>query len=165
MKKTILVTGAAVRIGREIALTFAKDGWNIIIHCNSSTEKAEALAKEIEENFDSSTRVVQANLDKDDHVEKMIDEVKGCFGSLDAIVNNASSFYPTPIGDLTLKDWDQLIGSNLKGPLFLVNGLIDLLKESKGVIINMTDMNVGRGLAKFQSIQLQREVFWQRQKY
>ena len=65
MKKTILVTGAAVRIGREIALTFAKDGWNIIIHCNSSTEKAEALAKEIEENFDSSAKVVQANLDKD----------------------------------------------------------------------------------------------------
>ena len=149
MKKTILVTGAAVRIGREIALTFAKDGWNIIIHCNSSTEKAEALAKEIEENFDSTAKVVQANLDKDDHVERMIDEVKTCFGSLDAIVNNASSFYPTPIGDLTLKDWDQLIGSNLKGPLFLINGLIDLLKESKGVIINMTDMNVGRGLAKF----------------
>ena len=149
MKKTILVTGAAVRIGREIALTFAKDGWNIIIHCNSSTEKAEALAKEIEENFDSSVKVVQANLDKDDHVERMIDEVKSCFGSLDAIVNNASSFYPTPVGDLTLKDWDQLIGSNLKGPLFLINGLIDLLKESKGVIINMTDMNVGRGLAKF----------------
>ena len=149
MKKTILVTGAAVRIGREIALTFAKDGWNIIIHCNSSTEKAEALAKEIEENFDSSAKVVQANLDKDDHVERMIDEVKSCFGSLDAIVNNASSFYPTPIGELTLKDWDQLIGSNLKGPLFLINGLIDLLKESKGVIINMTDMNVGRGLAKF----------------
>jgi len=69
MKKTILVTGAAVRIGREIALTFAKDGWNIIIHCNSSTEKAEALAKEIEEKFDSSAKVVQANLDKDDHVE------------------------------------------------------------------------------------------------
>ena len=149
MKKTILVTGAAVRIGREIALTFAKDGWNIIIHCNSSTEKAEALAIEIEENFDSTAKVVQANLDKDDHVERMIDEVKTCFGSLDAIVNNASSFYPTPIGDLTLKDWDQLIGSNLKGPLFLINGLIDLLKESKGVIINMTDMNVGRGLAKF----------------
>ena len=149
MKRTILVTGAAVRIGREIALTFAKDGWNIIIHCNSSTEKAEALAKEIEENFDSTAKVVQANLDKDDHVERMIDEVKTCFGSLDAIVNNASSFYPTPIGDLTLKDWDQLIGSNLKGPLFLINGLIDLLKESKGVIINMTDMNVGRGLAKF----------------
>ena len=79
MKKTILVTGAAVRIGREIALTFAKDGWNIIIHCNSSTEKAEALAKEIEENFDSSAKVVQANLDKDDHVERMIDEVKSCF--------------------------------------------------------------------------------------
>ena len=149
MKKTILVTGAAVRIGREIALTFAKDGWNIIIHCNSSTEKAEALAKEIEENFDSTAKVVQANLDKDDHIERMIDEVKTCFGSLDAIVNNASSFYPTPVGDLTLKDWDQLIGSNLKGPLFLINGLIDLLKESKGVIINMTDMNVGRGLAKF----------------
>ena len=109
MKKTILVTGAAVRIGREIALTFAKDGWNIIIHCNSSTEKAEALAKEIEENFDSSAKVVQANLDKDDHIERMIDEVKSCFSSLDAIVNNASSFYPTPIGDLTLKDWDQLL--------------------------------------------------------
>ena len=58
-------------------------------------------------------------------------------------------FYPTPIGSLSQEDWDQLIGSNLKGPLFLINGLIDMLKESKGVVINMTDMNVDRGLSKY----------------
>ena len=88
------------------------------------------------------------NLDKDDHVARLIEDTKSCYGRLDAIVNNASSFYPTPIGSLSQEDWDQLIGSNLKGPL-LINGLIDMLKESKGVVINMTDMNVDRGLSKY----------------
>lgn len=149
MNKTILVTGAAKRIGKEIALTFAAEGWNIIIHCHSSTADAEKLAAEINTNRENQAKVVQANLDKDDHVARLIEDTKSCYGRLDAIVNNASAFYPTPIGSLTQEDWDQLIGSNLKGPLFLINGLIDLLKESKGVVINMTDMNVDRGLSKY----------------
>ena len=149
MNKTILVTGAAKRIGKEIALTFAAEDWNIIIHCHSSTADAEKLAAEINANREDQAKVVQANLDKDGHVAKLIEDTKNCYGRLDAIVNNASAFYPTPIGSLTQEDWDQLIGSNLKGPLFLINGLIDLLKESKGVVINMTDMNVDRGLSKY----------------
>ena len=92
---------------------------------------------------------MQANLDKDDNFARLIEDTKSCYGRLDAIVNNASAFYPTPIGSLSQEDWDQLIGSNLKGPLFLINGLIDMLKESKGVVINMTDMNVDRGLSKY----------------
>lgn len=149
MNKTILVTGAAKRIGKEIALTFAAEDWNIIIHCHSSTADAEKLAAEINTNRENQAKVVQANLDKDDHVARLIKDTKSCYGRLDAIVNNASAFYPTPIGSLSQEDWDQLIGSNLKGPLFLINGLIDLLKESKGVVINMTDMNVDRGLSKY----------------
>lgn len=149
MNKTILVTGAAKRIGKEIALTFAAEDWNIIIHCHSSTADAEKLAAEINTNRENQAKVVQANLDKDDHVARLIKDTKSCYGRLDAIVNNASAFYPTPIGSLSQEDWDQLIGSNLKGPLFLINGLIDMLKESKGVVINMTDMNVDRGLSKY----------------
>lgn len=149
MNKTVLVTGAAKRIGKEIALTFAAEDWNIIIHCHSSTADAEKLAAEINTNRENQAKVVQANLDKDDHVARLIKDTKSCYGRLDAIVNNASAFYPTPIGSLSQEDWDQLIGSNLKGPLFLINGLIDMLKESKGVVINMTDMNVDRGLSKY----------------
>ena len=125
MNKTILITGAAKRIGKEIALTYSDLGWNIIIHFNSSKDDAEKLANQINSKNPNTAKIIQANLDVDSEVMRLVDEAKNLFETIDILVNNASTFYPTPIEDISLEHWTNLVGSNLKGPLFLINGLRD----------------------------------------
>ena len=149
MKKTIFITGAAKRIGKEIALCFREMGWNIIIHYNSSKNDAQVLADEINGTNPDSAITVQGNLDVKEDVEKVINEVRDAFPTIDLLINNASTFYPTPIEDISEEHWDKLVGSNLKGPLFLIKGLKDKLKESKGSIINITDTNLSKGVANY----------------
>ena len=149
MSKTILITGAAKRIGKEIALTFCDLGWNIIIHYNSSKADAEDLSNQINSINPESAKIIQANLDISDDVQRLIQESKECFNSIDVLVNNASTFYPTPIDDISEEHWDKLVGSNLKGPLFLIQGLKDKLIESRGSIVNITDTNLSKGVANF----------------
>ena len=149
MKKTIFITGAAKRIGKEIALCFSEMGWNIIIHYNSSKNDAQVLADEINGTNPDSAITVQGNLDVKEDVEKVINEVRDAFPTIDLLINNASTFYPTPIEDISEEHWDKLVGSNLKGPLFLIKGLKDKLKESKGSIINITDTNLLKGVANY----------------
>ena len=149
MKKTIFITGAAKRIGKEIALCFSEMGWNIIIHYNSSKNDAQVLADEINGTNPDSAITVQGNLDIKEDVEKVINEVRDAFPTIDLLINNASTFYPTPIEDISEEHWDKLVGSNLKGPLFLIKGLKDKLKESKGSIINITDTNLSKGVANY----------------
>ena len=149
MKKTIFITGAAKRIGKEIALCFSEMGWNIIIHYNSSKNDAQVLADEINGANPDSAITVQGNLDVKEDVEKVINEVRDAFPTIDLLINNASTFYPTPIEDISEEHWDKLVGSNLKGPLFLIKGLKDKLKESKGSIINITDTNLSKGVANY----------------
>ena len=149
MKKTIFITGAAKRIGKEIALCFSEMGWNIIIHYNSSKNDARVLADEINGKNPDSAITVQGNLDVKEDVEKGINIVRDAFPTIDLLINNASTFYPTPIEDISEEHWDKLVGSNLKGPLFLIKGLKDKLKESKGSIINITDTNLSKGVANY----------------
>ena len=149
MKKTIFITGAAKRIGKEIALCFSEMGWNIIIHYNSSKNDAQVLADEINGTNPDSAITVQGNLDVKEDVEKVINIVRDAFPTIDLLINNASTFYPTPIEDISEEHWDKLVGSNLKGPLFLIKGLKDKLKESKGSIINITDTNLSKGVANY----------------
>ena len=149
MKKTIFITGAAKRIGKEIALCFSEMGWNIIIHYNSSKNDAQVLADEINDANPDSAITVQGNLDIKEDVEKVINEVRDGFPTIDLLINNASTFYPTPIEDISEEHWDKLVGSNLKGPLFLIKGLKDKLKESEGSIINITDTNLSKGVANY----------------
>ena len=149
MKKTIFITGAAKRIGKEIALCFSEMGWNIIIHYNSSKNDAQVLADEINGANQDSAITVQGNLDVKEDVKKVINKVRDAFPTIDLLINNASTFYPTPIEDISEEHWDKLVGSNLKGPLFLIKGLKDKLKESKGSIINITDTNLSKGVANY----------------
>ena len=149
MHKVILVTGAAQRIGREISKVFADDNWNVIIHYNNSAEAALELAKELNQNREGSAAVIQANLDKDQDIERLINEAIASYGQIDALVNNASSFYATPLSDISNENWDNLMGSNLKGPLFISRGLAHLLEEASGSIVNITDINIEKGMAGF----------------
>ena len=149
MNKTVFITGAAKRIGKEIALSFKELGWNIIIHYNSSEEDALNLAKEINNTNKNSAITVQGNLDVQEDVNGIIKKVLNAFPSVDLLINNASTFYPTPIDDISEEHWKKLVGSNLKGPLFLIQGLKQKLKESKGSIINITDTNLSKGVANY----------------
>ena len=149
MNKTVFITGAAKRIGKEIALSFKELGWNIIIHYNSSEEDALNLANEINNTNKNSAITVQGNLDVQEDVNGIIKEVLNAFPSVDLLINNASTFYPTPIDDISEEHWKKLVGSNLKGPLFLIQGLKQKLKESKGSIINITDTNLSKGVANY----------------
>ena len=97
----------------------------------------------------NTAKIVQANLDVDSDVERLVEESKNLFDSIDILVNNASTFYPTPIDEISNEHWIKLVGSNLKGPLFLISGLKDKLSESKGSIVNITDTNLSKGVANY----------------
>ena len=151
MSKTIFITGAAKRIGKEIALTYKELGWNIIIHYNSSKKDAEDLADFINKDNPDSAKTVKGNLDIKEDVEKILTDIDGMFPSLDLLINNASTFYPTPIEEVSEDHWNKLIGSNLKGPLFLIQGVKEKLKKSNGQVINITDTNLSRGCLLYTS--------------
>jgi pteridine reductase len=146
MKKRILITGAAKRIGKEMALSFFNKGWDIVIHYNSSKEEAGALADQMNSERNNSAMLVQANLDNANEVEMLVEKILSKNGSIDALINNASTFYPTPIGTFSEENWNALMGSNLKAPLFLIQSFYKELEKNKGFIINVTDINVDRAL-------------------
>jgi pteridine reductase len=146
MNKRILITGAAKRIGKELALSFFNKGWDIVIHFNSSKEEAEALAHKMNSERSNSAMLAQANLDNANEVEKLVKKILLKKGSIDALINNASTFYPTPVGTFSEENWNALMGSNLKAPLFLIQSLHKELEKNKGFIINVTDINVDGAL-------------------
>ena len=146
MNKTILITGAAKRIGREMAKAFFDRGWDIVIHFNNSIEDARSLADQMNAQRNNSALIIQANLDHAKDIEKLADLALSKNGRIDALINNASTFYPTPIGTFTEDNWEALMGSNLKAPLFLIQAFCEELKKNSGFIINVTDINVDKAL-------------------
>lgn len=146
MNKRILITGAAKRIGKEMALSFFNKGWDIVIHYNSSKDEAEGLAVQMNSERNNSAMLVQANLDNTNEVENLVKKILSKNRSIDALINNASTFYPTPIGTFSEENWNALMGSNLKAPLFLIQSFYKELEKNKGFIINVTDINVDRAL-------------------
>ena len=147
--KTILVTGAAKRIGKAIVELFASDGWKVIIHYNNSKADAETLADSINAKNADKAFIVQGDLDKTDDVNNIISKVNDFTETVDLLINNASTFYSTPIDEISEDHWEKLIGSNLKGPLFLIQGLKEKLKASNGSIINITDTNLSKGVPNY----------------
>jgi len=144
--KVALVTGAARRIGAAIARKLHGDGARVAIHYRGSAADAEALTKELNGLRTDSARAFQLDLQSIDDLPGLVANVADWGGGLDILVNNASSFYPTPPGEITVDQWDDLIGSNLKAPLFLVQAAISELKKSRGVIINIVDIHAQRPL-------------------
>ncbi len=149
MNKTIFVTGGAKRIGKAIIELFASDGWKVIIHYNNSKADAETLANSINSKKADKAFIVQGDLDKADEVNNIISKVNDFTDNVNLLINNASTFYPTPIDEISEDHWEKLIGSNLKGPLFLIQGLKEKLKKSNGSIINITDTNLTKGVANY----------------
>jgi len=144
--KVVLVTGAARRIGAAIATTLHQNGANVAVHYRDSSTDADVLVDRLNGERPDSAARFQADLNDTEALTTLVDKVVGWHGALDILVNNASSFYPTPPGEITEAHWDDLIGSNLKAPLFLSQAALPALREAKGVIINLIDVHAQRPL-------------------
>ena len=146
LEKWILITGAAKRVGAKMAEVLHSNGFNIVIHYNSSSESANNLSARLNQQRSGSSIIIGGNLTDDSAVESLIPSVVKQTGRLDVLINNASTFYPTPIENITLEDWDNLFGINLKAPLFLSKHAAKYLKDSAGLIINIVDIHARKPL-------------------
>lgn len=141
-----LVTGAGKRIGAAIVEGLHAAGANVAVHYFQSAEDADALIAKLNGERADSALAVQGDLRDSATLKPMLDDIVGQTGRLDILVNNASSFYPTPLDSVTEEQWDDLLGSNLKAPLFLCQAALPHLQESQGVIINIVDVHSQRPL-------------------
>jgi pteridine reductase len=147
--KTVLVTGAARRVGATIARVLHGAGANIALHYLSSAADAERLAAELTATRADSVCLMECDLlDVTQHAALIAGTVRA-FGALDILVNNASTFYPTPVGEIAETDWDDLIGTNLKAPLFLAQAAAGALHARRGLIINLADIHGMRPLRRY----------------
>jgi pteridine reductase len=142
--KTALVTGAAARIGASIAAALHERGCDVVLHYNSNLRGVEALAERLNRARPDSARVAQADLSGPVGVDELANRVREGCDRLDVLVNNASRFYPTPVGEVQAWQWDDLLNSNLRGPWFLVQALLSELRSACGSVVNILDVHAER---------------------
>lgn len=147
--KTILVTGAARRVGCAIAREMHATGANIMVHYRQASAAAEALVAELNARRPFSAACLQADLRDLATLPSLVAGTVDRFGRLDALVNNASRFFPTPFGSIDQAAWDDLVGSNLKAPLFLTQAAAPHLLAARGAVVNITDIHAERPLAGY----------------
>jgi len=147
--KTALVTGAARRVGATIVRVLHGAGANVVVHYHSSAEDAARLVAELNAARAASATLAECDLLDLTRHSGLVGTAVEAFGALDILVNNASTFYPTPVGDITASDWDDLVGTNLKAPLFLAQAAAPALHERNGLIINLADIHGMRPLRRY----------------
>jgi pteridine reductase len=146
--KAVLVTGAARRVGAVIAAAFHAAGARVAVHYRNSAAEAEALVARMNAARADSARALRADLADPDAAPPLVAAVVRAFGRLDVLVNNASTFYPTPVGAITPDQFDDLVGSNLRAPLFLSQAAAPELARREGLILNLADIHGLRPLGK-----------------
>jgi pteridine reductase len=144
--KWVLITGGAKRLGECTARTLHAAGANIAVHYRRSAAPAEALVASLNAARRDSALAVRADLLSSAQLVAAVDAVIARAGRLDALINNASSFYPTPLGEVTEEQWVDLIGTNLKAPLFLSQAVLPHLRKNRGSIVNLIDVHAIRPL-------------------
>lgn len=142
--RVALITGGAKRVGAEICRMLHKEGVNLMIHYRASVAEARALQAELNLQRPHSVAIIQGDLLNLGVLPNLVAETVNQFGRLDILINNASSYYPTEVGDITEDHWLDLMGSNLKAPMFLSQAAASELKKVHGCIVNITDMHVER---------------------
>ncbi|MBU0500781.1 MAG: pteridine reductase [Gammaproteobacteria bacterium] len=147
--KTALVTGAAHRIGAAIARMLHGEGMNLMLHYRDSISSAERLRDDLNGQRPGSAILGRADLGRIDDLEGLVRQTQERFGRLDVLINNASSFYPTPVGEVNLDQWDDLMNSNLRGPFFLAQAAAPLLRAHGGCIVNLVDIHAQRPKKEF----------------
>ena len=141
-----LITGSARRLGAAIADGLHAAGFDVALHCGTSRAEADALASRLEARRTGSAIVLQADLGEFDRLPELVAHAMGRFGRLDALVNNASAFFPTPVGTATPDQWDALFGANARAPFFLAQAAAPHLRATRGAIVNIADIYGDRPL-------------------
>jgi pteridine reductase len=147
--KVVLITGGAKRVGAAIARRLHVSGANLMLHYHSAKAEAVELQRALNAVRANSAATVQANLLNAAELPELVRTTVTRFGRLDGLVNNASSFHPTPLGEIKIADWDDLIGTNLKAPLFLSQAAAPHLKAAGGCIVNIADIHADRPLKRY----------------
>ena len=145
-QRVALVTGSARRIGAVIARHLHAHGYRLALHAHHSTEELQALAFDLESERPGSVLAVQADLRDAQALPELVDEVVAHFGRLDALVNNASNFFPTPFGQVQVEQWDALLAVNARAPFFLAQAAAPHLRKQRGAIVNITDVHASQPL-------------------
>jgi pteridine reductase len=135
-----LITGAAKRVGATIARTLHAGGYDLALHYRHSQAEMSALCEELEQIRPGSTLAIQAELADIAGLPDIVEKCTARFGRLDALVNNASAFFPTPIGTVTAAQWDDLFTGNARAPLFLAQAAAPALRAARGAIVNIIDI-------------------------
>jgi len=147
--RVVLITGGAKRVGAAICRRLHGAGASLMLHYRSSAGEARLLQAELNNLRADSVALVQADLLELPQLPALVERTLGTYGRLDALVNNASSFHPTPIGEIDAADWDDLMGTNLKAPLFLSQAAAPALRKAHGAIVNITDIHADRPLKNY----------------
>lgn len=147
--RVAIITGGAKRIGAEIVRALHAEGFDIALHYHSSDAEAHALQIELEAQRNASVLLLKADLSNTAALPGLIEATIARFGRLDALINNASSFYPTPMGEISAAQFDDLFATNARAPLFLSQAAAPYLKASAGVIVNMVDIYADRPLVRY----------------
>ena len=145
----VLITGGAKRVGATICRRLHRAGASVMLHFRSSAGEARLLQAELNHVRAKSVALIQADLLDVSKLPSLVEQTVQTFGRLDALVNNASTFYQTTIGDIGVDDWNNLIGTNLQAPLFLAQAAAPALKKSQGSIVNITDIHAERPLKSY----------------
>lgn len=146
--KTVLITGAARRVGATLARELHAAGASVVLHFRSSADAAEELVRELNHTRSESALAAQADLLDAAELNALPGVALRTFGSLDVLINNASTFYPTPVGEISTHQWDDLMGTNLRAPLFLAQAAASALRLSEGLILNIADIHGLRPLSR-----------------
>ena len=147
--KVVLITGGAKRVGAAICRRLHAAGANIMLHYRTSAGEARLLQAELNHARANSVALIQADLLDTAKLSPLVEQTLATFGRLDGLVNNASSFFPTPLGDITVDQWHDLVGTNLMAPLFLAQAAAPALKKAQGAIVNITDIHAERPLKNY----------------
>jgi len=147
--KVVLITGGAKRVGAAICRRLHGEGANLMIHYRSSVAEAEALRDEFNRTRPDSAALVQADLHDVERLPELVAAAVKHYSQLDVLINNASSFYPTAVGEIGEKDWHDLLGTNLKAPLFLSQAAAEPLRHSHGCIVNIADIHAERPMKSY----------------
>jgi pteridine reductase len=144
--RCVLVTGGAKRLGAAIGRRLHAAGADVVVHYHRSAGPAQTLAAELEGVRPGSALAITADLRDVEQLPSLVEAALGRYGRLDVLVNNASTFYPTPVGTITAAQFDDLVGTNLRAPLFLSQAAAPALRRTSGLILNMVDVHALRPL-------------------
>jgi pteridine reductase len=147
--KVVLITGGAKRVGATICRRLHRAGASIMLHYRASAGEARLLQAELNHVRANSVALIQADLLDVGKLPSLVEQTVQTFGRLDALVNNASTFYQTTIGNIGVDDWNNLIGTNLEAPLFLSQAAAPALRKAQGSIVNITDIHAERPLKSY----------------